>query len=457
MSPSAAQIKVALRRLARCRPPAERFAAAEAVLNNGQVLGDDDRANLINPWLMAWVLQQEACQWALGDWALRRFGQWVRGQGYHTGVLAPLQGWLSVASNPPFLAYNDATRAAITAWAMDAFAMLPPHTHPQAWLSQVNTPQQLACGLLMVVYGCGNATGHTLWPLAAWLQPPTNEKHRPEPHDALLRVWQQAACTLGGVAAEWPAITSISVGEIHRRLWQTVGSHGGENLAKVASHSQHLWESRPRYGMVVVEGMSETHVLPPAAKALGLTLAADGIDVVAAGGKSPMVGLVGALKSAGYLSPMAVLLDADGAAEAHTMAPVLGAADTLLCLPGGALEDTYSDDLLLAVINRYFNPVSPLTQADITLARSRGSGSDNLALLTDLFRYYELDPPDKPGPFDKVTFAQTVKEWLLQVCDEATLPSHRWVPAPLVALLTGHGAKVAQHRQAIHRHMGMVT
>ncbi len=127
-------------------------------------------------------------------------------------------------------------------------------------------------------------------------------------------------------------------------------------------------------------------------------------------------------------------------------------------MPNGALADTYSDDLILAVINQYFNPVTPLTTADIATARQRGAGSDNLALLTDLFRYYELEPPDKPGPFDKVTFAHMVKEWLLASNhNNLSTPAYRWVPAPLCEWLTQHAASVATHRKHIHSYMAAVV
>lgn len=198
---------------------------------------------------------------------------------------------------------------------------------------------------------------------------------------------------------------------------------------------------RPHWGTIVVEGMSERVYLPAVLNALDIPM--DGLMVLDTGGKGPMVNWVSEYKQY-FKGPCLILLDSDGLAEGQRIvADSLDVdRDVLCCLPG-TLEDTYSDSMIIDVINTVYDPVEPLTQTDLDTFRANQlhtGEDDNLTLFKALWHYYELTPPYKPGPFEKVAFAEQMASKLVDV---------NMVPEALSDPIKRFYERVIAHRQDV--------
>jgi hypothetical protein len=171
-------------------------------------------------------------------------------------------------------------------------------------------------------------------------------------------------------------------------------------------------QARPLKLLILVEGETETRLLPLFAKALGHNLDALGMHLLAAGGKNHMTRLY--LNWAEVLAvPICLILDGDAADIAEELQPDLRPEDRLFCFAAGEFEDTYDFTTLLATINRAYHPFPELTPQHFsalsaTSAQSKGTASNKgrVAELKTIWQYFRL------GSFDKIAFAEHYAETL---------------------------------------------
>lgn len=185
------------------------------------------------------------------------------------------------------------------------------------------------------------------------------------------------------------------------------------------SPSLELTAIRPVNHWLFVEGITENILLPTWAQQLNVPFHQSGAAIIEAGGKKPMLNKIKALKS--YFSGrITILLDKDAEPDRLEFESLLDANDTLHILEEGTIEDTYSDSLLLKVINTHYHPVITLTQSDLDQLKETQQETqlkphqtnNNIQRLKTLFLDYELESnASKPTQgFDKVSFARHVLE-----------------------------------------------
>lgn len=406
----------ALRRLARSTEPVARYNRFFNRLS--EIFPENTSANHAKPqdnWLTALVLLEDCLQCQPHPWISTVLDARLQAAGRHHGLLV---GQLVLQQNKlPIAAYQAALEA------------LGLRTH---WLQQAQTPlgksfsQAFACVLALYLPHPSNLIAPLSW--GAWFETPSLfPSHEVLP--SALRHWR----TCYSAFQRLPAIETCTLQEVFQVLQPCFNTTVVNPTFTAAD-----WP-RPHWGIIGVEGMSECHVVPAAARALGLPL--EGTMVVATGGKSPMVGWAQQTRTA-FSGCMALLLDGDGADEATQIAPLLHKDDVVCCLPG-TLEDDYPDSTVVRAINEKYDPVTLLTVKELADFRQKiqlemGMSVDNLALFKALWEFYELTPPEKPGPFDKVSFAAHIATLM-------TVPGD--VPPALAQCLTEAAANIEAHRQ----------
>lgn len=150
--------------------------------------------------------------------------------------------------------------------------------------------------------------------------------------------------------------------------------------------------------VVLVEGPTEAMLLPYFAHRLGLNLDACAVAILAAGGAKQVVRKFLELRDTVRL-PIVVMLDADAALEAATLADMLRASDRLHMLSEGEIEDSFQIDNFVQLINEHLGQsrfAHPVSAADF---RGRGRRT---RVLNQLWKARGL------GDFDKIGFARTV-------------------------------------------------
>lgn len=175
---------------------------------------------------------------------------------------------------------------------------------------------------------------------------------------------------------------------------------------------------------VVVEGSTEEVLLPAFGQQLGIPLSQKGIRLLTAGGKNQVLSLYDAW-SRMLEGPIFILLDEDAKSVQDRLAPHLRGEDRIMVLPGGEMEDLYSETLLLKTINAAYLPHPPLQPA--TLHRVEQELSEKLQgipprrvdVLKTLWRSLSLGTLEK-AQFDKVHFAARVAESLAGEADVPT-------------------------------------
>lgn len=210
------------------------------------------------------------------------------------------------------------------------------------------------------------------------------------------------------------------------QVYQTFCQHHGlfgntpeESTLRTSIHTQ--WKAtetfqavRPIHHWVLVEGVTETMILPQFAHMMGVHSAAYGVHWAETGGKKPMLTKLHDIQQY-YDGPITLILDADAEEARSEFEALLNPTkDALYFLPEGTLEDTYPDHILLKTINTHYHPVRPLTDEDLAELREEiqadGKELTQIRLLKRLFNTYELETnADKPTQgFDKVAFARNI-------------------------------------------------
>jgi hypothetical protein len=157
--------------------------------------------------------------------------------------------------------------------------------------------------------------------------------------------------------------------------------------------------------VLLVEGQTEAIVLPHVARVCGVTSSPAAVAVVASGGAQQVVRRYLTLKDSLRL-PIICVLDGDAAQSAEMIDDSLRACDYLVSLTVNELEDSYSYELLLEMLNKYLgNHGQTLSQSGFSLPRS-GARKDPLR---KLLRQRGL------GDFDKIEFAHIAVDSLTKV------------------------------------------
>lgn len=157
--------------------------------------------------------------------------------------------------------------------------------------------------------------------------------------------------------------------------------------------------------VLLVEGQTEAIVLPHVARICGVTSNPAAVAVVASGGAQQVVRRYLTLKDSLRL-PIICVLDGDASQSAEMIDDSLRACDYLVSLTVNELEDSYSYELLLEMLNKYLgNHGQTLSQSGFSLPRS-GARKDPLR---KLLRQRGL------GDFDKIEFAHIAVDSLTRV------------------------------------------
>ncbi len=162
--------------------------------------------------------------------------------------------------------------------------------------------------------------------------------------------------------------------------------------------------------ILLVEGQTETILLPAFARILGTSLNALAVNVEACGGAQQVVRHYLTLRELTVL-PIVCVLDSDVTESAEIIEDSLRSGDRLLMIGSGEIEDTFSDASFLRLIDLYLRRhgyLEPFTLEDLN---SRGASRTEV-----------LDKKFKSrgwGAFDKVGFAKLVAENLR----ESDIPS----------------------------------
>jgi len=151
--------------------------------------------------------------------------------------------------------------------------------------------------------------------------------------------------------------------------------------------------------IVLVEGQSETLILPAFARLLGTNFNAMAIHIEACHGAKQVVKHYLNLKELTVL-PIVCVLDADVSESAEIISDSLRSTDKMITVSQGEIEDSFSNAAFHRLINIYLREsgcLEPIPYAEIMQ-----DNGDRLDTIDRLFRIRGL------GNFDKIGFAETV-------------------------------------------------
>lgn len=149
--------------------------------------------------------------------------------------------------------------------------------------------------------------------------------------------------------------------------------------------------------IVLCEGITEEILLPAFAKLYGYDFLKYGVKLVGAGGKNQVVKLYSKLRNELKI-PIFILLDADAAAAADLISPILRDKDVIYLIKHGEFEDIFSLNLIKRTINNRYKNICESSVADFkqNLPMTR--------ILSEFFRIHEL------GDFQKAEFAKELAD-----------------------------------------------
>lgn len=148
--------------------------------------------------------------------------------------------------------------------------------------------------------------------------------------------------------------------------------------------------------VVITEGITEEILLPKFAKVYGYDFDKEGVFIISAGGKNPVVKLF--YKYADILKlPIFVLLDSDAKENLEEIKPKLRKFDKVYILKNGEFEDTLPLNLIKKTLNKMLKNFSSVSIEDIR------QNKQMTKVLTELLKSNGLE-------FKKAEFAQLVSE-----------------------------------------------
>lgn len=150
----------------------------------------------------------------------------------------------------------------------------------------------------------------------------------------------------------------------------------------------------PLEKIIIVEGITEEILLPKFAKLCGCDFDKEGINLIAAGGKNPVVKLF--YKFADILKlPVFILLDSDAEESFNLIKHKLRENDRVYVLKSGEFEDILPLNLIKRTLNRYFRNYFSVKLEDLR------KDMPMVQILTELFREKGLE-------FKKAEFASLI-------------------------------------------------
>lgn len=149
--------------------------------------------------------------------------------------------------------------------------------------------------------------------------------------------------------------------------------------------------------VVLVEGITEEILLPAFSKYLGYDFYAEGIQIIASGGKNQVVKMYYQL-SEEIKIPIFVLLDRDAEENIRQIQPKLRNIDKIHLVSCGEFEDLLSKSLIIKTINSHFQNFLSITEDDINKPLPTAK------ILEEIFKTKGLHE------FKKAEFAKLVRE-----------------------------------------------
>lgn len=173
---------------------------------------------------------------------------------------------------------------------------------------------------------------------------------------------------------------------------------------KALSESNDILQMRKKKGflfpvetVVLVEGITESTLLPEFAKLAGFDFDKNGVFVLPAGGKNQVVRIYYELYNQLKL-PIYVLFDKDGVKNSQEIEPKLRKNDKIHIINCGEFEDALSKDLVDRTLN---NELKNISETDINIKEETGH---RVKYLEEIFKHRGMHE------FKKVEFAQMVRE-----------------------------------------------
>lgn len=153
----------------------------------------------------------------------------------------------------------------------------------------------------------------------------------------------------------------------------------------------------PIENVILAEGITEEILLPAFAKFLGYDFYANGIQVIAAGGKNQVVKMY--YKLAEELKvPIFVLLDHDAKDNISQIEPKLRSSDKIHLVSCGEFEDLLPKSLIVKAVNSHFENFLTITEKDLPTTVPTAK------VLEELFKTKGLHE------FKKAEFAKLVRD-----------------------------------------------
>lgn len=121
----------------------------------------------------------------------------------------------------------------------------------------------------------------------------------------------------------------------------------------------------PLEKIILVEGITEEILLPAFSRFLGHDFYAEGIQIIAAGGKNQVVKMYYKLSQEVKL-PIFVLLDRDAEENIRQIEPRLRVHDRIHLVSCGEFEDLLPKSLIIKTVNSHFKNFLSITEADLT-------------------------------------------------------------------------------------------
>lgn len=156
--------------------------------------------------------------------------------------------------------------------------------------------------------------------------------------------------------------------------------------------------------IILVEGITEEILLPAFSKFLGYDFYAEGIQIIAAGGKNQVVKMYYEL-SEDVKIPIFILLDKDAEENINQIKPKLRNIDKIHLVSCGEFEDLLSKSLIIKTVNAHFENFMTINENDLTLEFPTAK------TLEEIFKTRGLHE------FKKAEFAKLVRENISESSD----------------------------------------
>ncbi len=176
-----------------------------------------------------------------------------------------------------------------------------------------------------------------------------------------------------------------------------IGQDCSLTLALSLKERERLLLKYPIEEVILVEGITEEILLPVFSKLLGYDFYANGIQIIAAGGKNQVVKMY--YKLANELRiPIFVLLDKDAEENINQIKPRLRSKDRIHLVSCGEFEDLLPKSLIIKTVNTHFKNFLTITEDDLK------QDLPTAKVLEEIFKTKGLHE------FKKAEFAKLVKD-----------------------------------------------